>query len=284
MSDPRDLVVHAAVLSGGLCAGFAVYAVGCTGALTEGLSGWARRFTRDLSFIGAEVDGVFVITLQVVALTAVGALSALTRAPVLLSALVPIAVGPHLALQHRRALRTRQLEGQLDGWLTIMASTLMATASLGEALSSSVELLQSPLREEIGRVVAHTSLGTPLDRALESFAERVRSPVVSGALLSLRIARNAGGDLRPVLESAAAALRDMARFEGMVRAKTAEGRAQALAVSIVPAPLVLSVRALSPEFFAPLGRSTAGLLIVAGAAILWLAAIALAAKITTVDV
>lgn len=274
--------LHAALLMLGFAIAVAVYVI--ARASSARLGEHEQRLSRDLSFISAPVDGATVMALQVIALAGVIVLSVAFRTFVPLAAAVPIAVGPHFAIQRRRAVRTREIEAQLDGWLTTMASTLVATASLGEAISSSVRLLQSPLREEIERVVAHTGLGTPLDRALGTFAERVRSPVVSGALLSLRIARNAGGELRPMLESAAAALRDMARFEGIVRAKTAEGRAQALAVSIVPAPLVLAVRMLSPEFFAPLARSSTGLFVVLGAALLWVGAIALAAKITAVEV
>lgn len=282
MSPVVRFQLHAALVMIGLAIAATIYGISRVG--SHHLGGHERRLSRDLSFIGAPVDGATVIALQVSALVGIVVLSVVSGTFVALAAAVPIAVGPHLAIQRRRAVRTREIEAQLDGWLTAMASTLVATASLGEAISSSVRLLQSPLREEIERVVAHAGLGTPLDRALATFAERVRSPVVSGALLSLRIARNAGGELRPMLESAAAALRDMARFEGLVRAKTAEGRAQALAVSVVPAPLVLAVRMLSPDYFAPLSRSNTGLLIVAGAALLWVSAIALAAKITAVEV
>lgn len=285
MSASAPILLHAALVAIGLAITAAIYGACTVGSPVRArLGGYERRLSQDLSFIGAPFDGTTVIGLQAIALLGIAALSVTSRTFVALAAVVPVAVGPLFAILHRRAVRKRDIEAQLDGWLTTMASTLMATASLGEALSSSVRLLQSPLREEIERVVAHTGLGMPLDRALGTFAERVRSPVVSGALLCLRVARNAGGELRPMLESAAAALRDMARFEGTVRAKTAEGRAQALAVSVVPAPLVLAVRTLSPEYFLPLSQSAAGLLIVAGATLLWVGAIALAAKIAAVEV
>ncbi len=69
-----------------------------------------------------------------------------------------------------------------------------------------------------------------------------------------------------MLDGAAAALRELARLEGVVRTKTAEGKAQAFVIGLLPAPLVLGVHAMDPKFFAPLAQSFLGNLVVAGAA------------------
>lgn len=243
-----------------------------------------RSLDRDLGFVRARFRGRAAARVQVAGIAAaLGAAFACSSAAPLV-AIVPIAVGPGLAARRSRLMRVQALEEQLDVWVLALANALSATASLGDAISASARVVPPPMRDEVETVLREHRLGIPLDEALAMMGTRVGSRVVAGALLTLRIARSAGGNARATLETAASTLREMARLEGVVRTKTAEGKAQALVVSVIPAPLVLAVRAMAPEFFAPLGRSPAGLLVILLALALWGAAIALAAKICAVDV
>ena len=129
-----------------------------------------------------------------------------------------------------------------------------------------------------------TRLGMPLDRALDELGARVGSPTLHASLMTLRLARSAGGELSATLENAAASLREMLRLEGVIRTKTAEGRAQSLLIALIPAPLVGLLDSISPELLQPLWSTSRGHAIVAGALLLWLSAIVLARKITAVEI
>lgn len=261
----------------------AVLVVAVRGTAVRVLATYERGLGADLGFVGGP-SARFVSTAQGLAFSSIACAAFGLDKIALFAFAVPIALAPRLVLAHARASRVRAIEAQLDGWLTALSNGLVSTASLAEALASSTRLVQAPLSAELERLIARVHLGTPLDQALNQLGERVGSPVLSSALLSLRIARSSGGELRPMLARTASALRDVARFEGMVRAKTSEGKAQAVAVSVVPAPLVLAIQIIAPDFFAPLGKSAVGTLIIAAAILLWLAAIGIAAKITAVDV
>jgi tight adherence protein B len=191
---------------------------------------------------------------------------------------------PRSLLARATRARTAQIEEQLDGWLTALANALHSNAALGDALTHSQRLIAAPLRDELARALREHELGVPLDRALADLGERVASPVVSTGLATLRIARNTGGDLASTLKSAAASLRELARLEGVVRTKTAEGRAQSVVIAAVPLPLVWMLDALEPTLLAPLWSTSTGHLVVAGALLLWGAALLLARKILAVDV
>jgi tight adherence protein B len=138
--------------------------------------------------------------------------------------------------------------------------------------------------EEVDVVVKEYELGTPLDRALDNFAQRIPSKTLAGTTLALKVARRSGGNLPEMLESAAVALRELARLEGVVRTKTAEGKAQAFVIGAIPVPLILLVKWSDPHFFDPLVSSFTGHLVIAGAVVLWGLAIALARKILQVDI
>ena len=104
------------------------------------------------------------------------------------------------------------------------------------------------------------------------------------ALASLRIGQRTGGQLPDILERSAQALREMARLEGVVRTKTAEGKAQAYVVGVIPFPLVALLHYIDPGFLNPLLVSARGHLVLAAALVLWLLSIVVAKKVLRVDI
>ena len=82
-----------------------------------------------------------------------------------------VALGPKLAIEQQATKRVTRVEEQIEPWLNNVANALKASPSLGEAIASTVSLVQSPMSEEIDVLVKEYELGTPLDRALDSLAE-----------------------------------------------------------------------------------------------------------------
>jgi tight adherence protein B len=209
----------------------------------------------------------------------------LLRGNWLLLLLLPAVVfAPRVVLEQRIARRIGKLEEQVESWLNAVANALKASPSLGEAIASSTALVPAPMSQEIDMLVKEYELGTPLDLALDNLAARIGSSTVSGTVLALKVARKSGGNLPEMLEGAAAALRELARLEGVVRTKTAEGKAQAFVIGMIPVPMVIGMNSMDPHFFEPLARSFMGNLIVAGVCVLWAAAVLSARKILDVDV
>lgn len=248
---------------------------------------WSRRedgWRQELAYLRSPLRASHVLGAQALGLTAGfgcallghGALGAVLIAAALLA--------PTWLLRRARLRRSYRIEQQLEGWLGAVINCLQSTPSLGEAIRGTESLVDRPLRDEIGRILAEQQLGTPLDRALEHSAQRVQSRLYSTVLLTLRVGRSTGGDLPELLAVTARDLREMARLEGVVRTKTAEGKAQATVISAIPFPLVLGIRQLSPGFFDPLAATTLGHCVVGLATLLWLAAVLLARRILAVDV
>ncbi len=274
-------------------------AVGITGALLTGLwtlfgdaNGLGRQQLRaysawldgKLRFLRWTTSARAVLGTQLaLGAAAVGAAAGLHQWPCL--CLVPlIALSPRVLLERQVARRVARVEEQIEPWINAVANALKASPSLGEAIASTTTLVPAPMSEEIDVVMKEYELGTPLDRALDTLAERIGSQTLSGTVLALKVARKSGGNLPEMLENAAGALRELARLEGVVRTKTAEGKAQAFVIGVIPLPMVGGVHLMDPGFFEPLASTFLGNLIVAGAATLWAVAILLARKILTVDV
>jgi tight adherence protein B len=243
-----------------------------------------RVLTRKLRFLRAAITARQILALQAGAAGALIIAAALSGRVTLLLGVLLVLLLPGIRLERSLAARATQVEAQIEPWLNAVANSLRASPSLGEAISASVALVPPPMSQEVDVLVKEYELGTPLDRALGNLSERVPSKTLAGTTLALKVARRSGGNLPEMLESAAIALRELARLEGVVRTKTAEGKAQAFVIGAIPIPLVGLIQYSDPHFFEPLLVSFTGNLVIAAAGVLWALAILVARKILQVDV
>jgi tight adherence protein B len=199
-------------------------------------------------------------------------------------AVIPIAFGPALYIEQLRRLRVRAIESKIDGFVLTLANALKATPSIGNALAYTQPLLAAPLDAEVALALKEMRLGNTVDQALLSMAGRIRSTQLDAALSGLLIGRQVGGDLPKILEKTAETLREMARLQGVVRSKTAEGKAQLAVLAIFPAVILLMFDTVSKGYFDPLTQSVIGWAIIALSVGLWIASLLTARKVLAVDI
>jgi tight adherence protein B len=248
------------------------------------LARYVARLDRDLAFLRAPIDGTRVATIQgeILAVLVMWAVAGWTLTPVYL---LPIALGVPLAvLRKRRDRRVLAIEEQLDTWMVGLSNALRATPALQTAIDYSARLVGGPLAEELDLVVKERELGTPLDAAMKNMADRVGSRTVRGVLAMTIIGRATGGRLPDILEVAAGQLREMARIEGVIRTKTAEGRGQVWVLAMMPFGMLATIHSVDEHFFDPLGHGLVGTILIGVALVLWGAAILAAKKILELDV
>jgi tight adherence protein B len=251
---------------------------------TRAILGYRNRLERKLRFLRVRYPASRIIVIQLVACILCGGLALLNNSALPLLVVPALVFGPKVQIRRLVARRVTAVEEQIEPWLNAIANALKASPSLGEAIAASASLLPAPISEEIDLMVKEYELGTALDRALEQFAERIGGRTLAGAVLALQVARNSGGNLPETLENAASALRELARLEGVVRTKTAEGKAQAFVIGMIPVPMVVGIHLMDGHFFDPLIATFTGHLVIGSAAALWLMAILLASKILAVDI
>jgi tight adherence protein B len=271
-----------ALLIAGVSAAFGL-ALRPTGPLGRAVARYIGRLDAEARFQFYTIDGRGLFARQLGALVlAVFACVVFEQGYLwLLPALVVI--GPILYLRRARKKRVERIEGQLDGWLLIVANMLKTAGGLGDALLASVELIRAPLRQELDRTLKEVHLGATLEDGLRQMAERVKSSILAAVVTLLVVGRRTGGELPALLESSAAALREMARLEGVIRAKTAEGRMQVIVLACIPIGVVVAIHFIDPAFFDPLTQSLLGYALIGGAVVLWLMALASARKILKID-
>jgi tight adherence protein B len=190
---------------------------------------------------------------------------------------------PWLFLRRARGRRRRALEETQDALIVSWADALTTTPNLGEAIASSAEFLGEPLRGEIDKLLAQLRLGVDIETALQLFSDRLSLPGLEAATCAAILCRRTGGDLPGMLRRIAASTREIARLEGVVRTKTAEGRYQAWVMGGIPLGLLLLLDKLNPAWIAPLWQDPIGWVLLALAAVMEIAAVALIRKITSFE-
>jgi tight adherence protein B len=219
---------------------------------------------------------------QSVALPALIGVAVFMNQPLVLAlAAAVIVLPPWLLIRHR--LKHQQVLNQgLDAFLTILADSLATVPNLTEALSTVLDHVGQPIKNEVISVLKEMRLGASLEHALSNMAKRVRLPGFDAAVGAALLGKRTGGDLPGIFRRIAAAVREMARLEGVIRTKTAEGRCQAWVMGSVPPGLLFILEYVDPNWIAPLWRDPIGWALIGLAAVLEVTAIALIRKIMAV--
>jgi tight adherence protein B len=253
---------------------------------------WPRlRFAEYEDLIEKEVrfqlwktTGKAIARAQLGAMLAIPAIAFLINDPIWVLLEIPLTVGPYFYLQNQHDERLRKLEELLDSWLLMLANALKASPSLGEAISNSAKLIRPPFSEEIDLVLKEMKLGTPLDQAVLNMSRRVNSRIISSSLATILVGRQTGGDLPNILETSAGTLREMARLEGVVRTKTAEGKMQVVVLAVIPFGLLGMIHYMDDQWLRPLVETNLGYIIIGVATALWMTSLILARRILSVDI
>ncbi len=216
-----------------------------------------------------------------------GLLVAVTiRGPAVLGLIFAIigAAIPTLYVIVSRDRRSRKLSEQLPDALDMMARSLRA----GHALSGAFELvareMPDPIRIEFARAYEEQRLGLSLERAVLQMSLRAPS---NGDLklfaVSAIIQRETGGNLAEILEKIGETVRARYRFKGKLRALTAEGRASAVVVGVLPIGMMAFLLTVNPDYVQELFNDPIGHRILGAGTVSWFLGIVWLRKMTALE-
>jgi tight adherence protein B len=247
-------------------------------------------FERYVQYLDARLRRLFLPThgkviavaqLSGMLLAGVGTL--LTREP-LSALLVPVvALGPHVYLKRQEAQKLVRIDAKVDTFTVALANALRATPNVARALATVVTTMPAPLNQEIELTLRDMRVGSTLEQALTDLSARVGSTTLDSTLSALLIGRRVGGNVPEILAQTGATVREISRLQAVLKAKTADGRVQAMVLSVFPIGVVLAFDMLSPGYFTPLTTKPTGQLLLVGAGIFWVAALLLSRKIMKVE-
>jgi tight adherence protein B len=238
---------------------------------------------RRMRVLFIETRGSSIVIMQVLGVFGALALGLLFREPLIFGLVPAVVIAPGRVLERMRTKRVAQIEAKLDGFVVALANALRATPSVGRALAMVQSVTPPPLDRELELVLREMRVGSTLEQALQNMSARVRSFQLDAALSGLLIGRQTGGDVPRILDGAATTLREMARLKGVLRTKTADGRAQANVLAFLPAGVLFAFNLASPGYFRPLTESSSGMIVTAISVSMWIASVLMTRKIMDLE-
>jgi len=215
----------------------------------------STTLTDELSRAGLKIKGSEWLAIQAVAALLVGAIC-LIRFGLdftgILIALIGVALGwfaPRIYLGYARRRRLALFHEQLVDTINVISSSLKAGHSLPQAMDMVATTGLPPVSEEFARVMHELDVGSPLDTALENMVHRIRSEDMEIIATAAIIHHHAGGNLASTLDSISDTIRDRIRVRGEISAMTAQARASALFITLLPVALFVLILFLDRGYF-----------------------------------
>jgi tight adherence protein B len=189
-----------------------------------------------------------------------------------------------LRLQRKRLVN---FNNQLGDMLNLMVNGLRAGYSTMQAMEAVSKELPAPMSTEFQRVVQEMQLGISMEESLEHLLRRINSDDLDLVITALNVQREVGGNLAEILDVISYTIRERVRIQGEIAALTAQGRATAWVISLLPVVLMLLLYLLNRpyfmQFFNPETRACGiPMLIVAG--VMVIAGFAIVQKVVNIDI
>lgn len=185
----------------------------------------------------------------------VGAVAGVIGAPAVLES----------ALSRRRRRTAVLADEQLREAVTVIAAGIRAGLSVRRALGEAARDAESPLRDELDRLLDRLSVGEPIEMSLEDMARRLSLPDARLLVNALAIHRRSGGDLPVLLDQVADIIGARLESRRQVRALTAQGRASGAVLAVLPVAFVALLSGTGGDGLGAFYRTPAGsALLVAG--------------------
>ena len=170
-----------------------------------------------------------------------------------------------LGMRIRR--RRKKFTNQLGDMLIMVANALRAGFSFMQAFELISREMDAPMGREVQLVVNEVNLGNTLESALDNMQRRVASPDFELVVTAVLIQRQVGGDLASILDTISETIAERVRMRREVMTLTAQGRASAWVLMLIPIGLAIVMYGINPEYLSPLIETDIGRMFVIGAVI-----------------
>jgi tight adherence protein B len=182
----------------------------------------------------------------------VGAIAGFFLGGNLISAVVLAAVGafvPKIYVGQAKRARLKKFDSQLGDMLNLMVNGLRAGYSTLQAMEAVSREMPSPIADEFRRVVQEMQLGIPMEDALDHLMRRIASDDLDLIVTAVNVQREVGGNLAEILDVISYTIRERVRIKGEIQALTAQGRATAWVISMLPLTLMVLLYLVNREYF-----------------------------------
>ena len=134
--------------------------------------------------------------------------------------------------------KVKKRAADFEGGILDLSMGLTSGLRAGQALPQAIEVFsrrcEGPLKEELTVVLREYHLGLELSDALQRMYDRLPCEDLQLLVISIRLTTQSGGSLADVLQRITQTIRGRIEFQQKLKALTAQGRFEALAMSLAP--------------------------------------------------
>lgn len=155
---------------------------------------------------------------------------------------------PYWYVRRSHRLRMDKLVSQLPDAFDQISRAMRAGQTFSQAFQSTAFEGPSPLSDELTYCCDQQRLGMSFEASLRDIARRTGVLEVKIFVMAALIHRQTGGNLANLLEKLADVIRERYRLNGLIRALTAEGRAQAQLLMGLPIAMLVLMTAINRDY------------------------------------
>ncbi len=168
---------------------------------------------------------------------------------------------PDTIAKHIVEKRINKFELQLVDGISLIANALKAGTSFTQAVEVMIKEMKPPLSHEFATLLKETRMGASIDQALENLGKRINSEELKIVVVSVNIARQAGGNLSEILLHIGDTIRERERIKGKIDSLTAQGRLSGIVIGAMPILLAFALNQIDPLMMKPLFQTFIGQLV-----------------------
>jgi tight adherence protein B len=159
---------------------------------------------------------------------------------------------PSLYLRNRRGHRLREFDAGLPRTMELIANSMKAGQSVAQSLSAVTDNADPPVSDEFALARREIELGASVDSALSNMVKRIGSNDLRLMVMVITIQRSVGGDLPAILTTLADTMRQREEMRAEINAATAQSRATALIITLLPIVAAFLLYFLVRDYFQPM--------------------------------
>ncbi|HEV2559519.1 MAG TPA: type II secretion system F family protein [Microvirga sp.] len=157
--------------------------------------------------------------------------------------------GPLLFLVFKRRKRRNAFGEKFPDAIDVIVRSLRAGHPVPVAIAMVAREMPDPVGTEFGMVADEITYGADIETAMRAMMARVGQEDLPLFVTSVAIQATTGGNLSQILDNLSKVIRERFKMRRKIKGLSAEGRAGAMILNIVPFAVFGLVNAISPDFY-----------------------------------
>ena len=159
---------------------------------------------------------------------------------------------PHIVIGRLGRRRVDRFNAMFPDAIDLIVRALRSGIPIQEAVATVGREMKEPVGPLFARVTNEVRLGGSIEDAFWNAADTIRAPEFNFLIISMSIQRETGGNLGETLANLSKLLRDRRQMKLKIRAFSAEARAGAVIVGLLPFVVTGAILVVSPAYMMPL--------------------------------